>query len=114
MTVQEAQVIDLVGVENLTGKLVLTIVDHLDWEDRDEHLKSLVAKLNCYIAVVETKEILESYPDSRGREVIVDVLHMYSLSDDPVVTSFFVQATKTLSAIGIELRVKQLPRDVAN
>jgi len=40
MTIEEANVIDLVGMEASSGTVVLTIADHMDWVDQDAHLRA--------------------------------------------------------------------------
>lgn len=37
MTVENADVIDIIGIDNKTGNVVLTVSDHLDWSDSARH-----------------------------------------------------------------------------
>ncbi|WP_044421620.1 DUF6572 domain-containing protein [Pseudomonas syringae group genomosp. 3] len=71
MSIEQIGIVDAIGVDKETGKVVLTISDHLEWNS--EHLLLLQEKLNLYIGFVENGELLEVYPDSKGREVIVNV-----------------------------------------
>lgn len=64
MSVENTQVIDLIGFEESTGKVILTIADHLPWDD-SEHLPLLQKKLISYLAFIESGEIYESYPRAR-------------------------------------------------
>ncbi|MPQ71794.1 MULTISPECIES: DUF6572 domain-containing protein [unclassified Pseudomonas] len=75
MTVEQIGVIDAIGVDKETGELVLTIADHLEWDD--EHLLLLQEKLNLYIGFFESGELLEVYPDSKGRQVSIILMCKY-------------------------------------
>ncbi|CAN1596831.1 hypothetical protein LOY35_03585 [Pseudomonas sp. B21-028] len=72
MSIEQAGVIDAMGVDKETGKVFLTISDHLEWDD--EHLLLLQEKLNLYLGFIEGGELLEVYPDSKGREVVISVI----------------------------------------
>jgi hypothetical protein len=69
-----AQSTSSIGVERSSGKVVLTISDHLDWANDDVHIAKLEAKIETYVAFVESGEILASYPDARNRAVRIDVV----------------------------------------
>ena len=75
MSIEEVGVVDAIGVGKETGQVFLTISDHLEWSD--EHLLLLQEKLNLYISFVESGELLEVYPDSKGREVVISVVFKY-------------------------------------
>jgi hypothetical protein len=63
MSVEQKDVIDAIGVNKESGEVVLTISDHLDWEDTSAHLLVLQDKINTYIAFIESGEILQSMVD---------------------------------------------------
>jgi hypothetical protein len=75
MSIEQVNVVDAIGVDKETGQVFLTISDHLEWND--EHLLLLQEKLNLYISFVESGELLEAYPDSKGREVVISVVCKY-------------------------------------
>jgi len=50
------------------------ISDHLDWSDSPAYEVVLQAKLNHYLAFVESGEILESYPGAKGRLIVLSVV----------------------------------------
>lgn len=74
MSVDQPKVIDFIGVDNSTGDVVLTVSDHLDWKDSGNHQLLLQAKINSYLSFIESGEILESYPDSKGRRTVISVI----------------------------------------
>jgi CRP-like cAMP-binding protein len=72
MSIEQLDVIDTIGTDDATGQIVLTISNHLEWSD--ESLLLLQGKLNTYLAFVEEGEMLHSYPDAEGREILIDVV----------------------------------------
>ncbi|MGI8772162.1 MAG: DUF6572 domain-containing protein, partial [Acidobacteriaceae bacterium] len=64
MSVDHADVIDIVSIDKAAGEVVLTISDHLDWSNTVEHQTALQKKFNSYLAFTESGEILQQYPDT--------------------------------------------------
>ena len=62
MSIEDPDVIDIIGIDRTTGDVVLTISDHLDWSDSVAHQLLLQAKLNRSLAFVEGGEIFEEIP----------------------------------------------------
>lgn len=79
MALENPNVVDAAGIENGSGLLVLTIADSWDWEDERKHLSSLQEKLNAYFNFIETGEIWESYPDSAGHPIVIDVVGKFEM-----------------------------------
>lgn len=73
MSVDKTGVIDAIGIDKSTGEIVLTITDPLDWGN-DEHLLLLQEKLNTYLSFVEGGELLITYPDAKGRDVLIRIV----------------------------------------
>lgn len=106
MTVEQGDVVDAIGVEPSSGFLILTISDHLDWRDVDSHLSALRDKLNTYIHVVESGQLLELYADAAGRTVVVDVVIRVPLSREG--EEFFRNVERVLATVGMRVRVHGL------
>lgn len=53
MTVTKTDVVDSIYLERETGRIVLALLDELDWSDELAHLQLLQEKLNTYLAYVE-------------------------------------------------------------
>ena len=62
MTVEQIHTVDFVGID-LTGRAVLTISDHLSWDDIESHHFTLQEKLNAYLRYIESGEMTEKRPD---------------------------------------------------
>ncbi len=73
MSVDQPGVIDIVSKDK-TGRIVLSISDHLDWENTEEHLRLLQEKINTYLRFLDSGEVYEKYPDARGRPIQIEVV----------------------------------------
>jgi hypothetical protein len=102
MSVDQPKVIDFVGVDKASGEVILTIADHLDWNDSRAHQMILQDKLNSYLAFIESGEILESYPDSKDRPVVINIVFKYK-PDQPG-QQFFAKAREVIESAGFSLR----------
>jgi len=72
MAVDNHDVIDACGVDNVTGEVVLSIADHLPWSDT-AHLAALQAKINRYLDFIESGQLIDDYPASKGRSICIAV-----------------------------------------
>lgn len=103
MSVDQAHVVDAIGVDKVTGDLVLTISDHLEWTGNDnEHLLLLQEKLNTYLGFVEGGEIFKTYPDAKGRVVLIDVVCKFPLNQEA--ENFYSHVTSIVEGAGIKLQ----------
>lgn len=80
MSLDNVSVIDAVGTDRLTGKVVLTIIDSWDWSDERLHLIALQDKINSYFEFIESKQLFQSYPDAENRPVQIDLIAKFPLS----------------------------------
>ena len=102
MSVDNPDVVDFVGIEPESGKVVLTVSDHLDWKDVDAHILLLQAKLDAYLHFVESGELVEAYPVAAGRSAAILVAAKYLMVTEGAI--FLERCTRLLAAQGIELR----------
>lgn len=106
MSVEEADVIDLIGVDKRTGHVVLTISDHLTWQS-DEHMLTLQEKLNAYLRFIESGELLEQYPDARGLKPQIAVVLKHVPSKKGL--EFLNRVSGAIESAGIAFRYETLP-----
>jgi CRP-like cAMP-binding protein len=102
MSVDQPKVIDFVGIDKANGEVVLTISDHMGWEKSRDHQLILQNKINSYLAFVESGEIHESYPDSKGRHVVINVVFKYK--PDQEGWRFLARAKDVIESAGFSLR----------
>jgi hypothetical protein len=102
MSIEEENVIDAIGIETCSNKVVLTISDHLDWSDVSDHLVKLQEKINTYLRFIEGGEIDASYPHAADRERVISVV--FRMQPPAEAVSFLERAAEILVDAGIELR----------
>jgi hypothetical protein len=76
MSVDNSKVIDSISLDK-EGNVVLTISDHLPWDEKNEHLLILQDKINAYLEFIENGELIENYPDANGREILINIITKY-------------------------------------
>lgn len=81
MSIEQANVIDFMSTDPVSGSVTLTATDHLEWGSR-EHLLLIQEKLNSYLAFVESGEILESYPAAEGRLIRIFVICQFEPDEE--------------------------------
>ena len=99
--------IDAIGVDKASGEVVLTVSDHLGWEDEASHLEALQSKLNRYLAFLESGEVFSQYPAAVGRTLRILVVLKYPPPD--LADQFFRRARTTTREAGFELDYRVLP-----
>jgi hypothetical protein len=100
MSVDQFDVVDLASVNNV-GEMVLTISDHLDWSDTIEHQTTLQNKFNAYLAFVEGGEMLQKYPDAKGRPIVFNVVFKFRPDQEGLL--FLNRARQVIESAGFSL-----------
>jgi hypothetical protein len=102
MSVDQPKVIDFIGVDKATGEVILTISDHLDWNNSQDHQSILQEKINTYLAFVESGELLERYADAKDRPVAFNVV--FKFKPDAQGFQFLDKAKEVIESAGFNLR----------
>ena len=76
MSVEQEDVVDFVSFDH-AGEVVLTISDHLEWDEANEHALALQKKLNCYLRFITSGELVESFPQAVNKRPIISVVALY-------------------------------------
>jgi hypothetical protein len=106
MAVDDPKIVDFVSVDSKGKRAFLTISDHLDWEDAYEHQLILQQKLNTYLRFVESGELVERFPDTKGLPVVFDIRFMYE--PDESGSRFLERAREVVVSAGFSLSYKTL------
>ena len=106
MTIEQTEKVDLISVDPRTDEVVMTISDHLDWNEKDTHLLLLQEKINSYLAFIESGEIFDSYPKAKGRSVVIDIVFQHEV--DPEGRNFIEMATEIVANAGFRLTARTL------
>jgi hypothetical protein len=105
MSIEQGDKIDFVNIEYQTGDVLLSISDHLSWdEDEGHHLLLLQTKLNTYLAFVEGGQMYRQIPEAMGRRVVINLVSKFPLSEEA--TKFFQLASAAISDAGFSLRFR--------
>jgi hypothetical protein len=104
LSIEQPNVVDFVGVDKVSGAVVLTISDHLDWADDDAHVFKLQDKLNTCIRFIESGEFYDSYPDAKGRRAIIELVCRCPISTAG--GAFLESVRSVLAGTEIELKVR--------
>ena len=105
MTIEQPEVVDFILVEP-EGDTVLTVSDHLPWDDAKEHLLRLQEKLNAYVRFIGSGEIYEKWPDAQDRPIHIEVVMKHPVPADSL--WFFEKATAAMMGAGYKFTVRAL------
>ena len=100
MAVDKTDIVDAIGICRETGACVLTLVDAFDWIQELEHLDVLQAKLNSYLAFVESGELLQSYPAAENRSLRTEVV--FRCPPPECARQFLAKAESTFATLDVE------------
>lgn len=103
MSIEQTDAIDYIGIDNVTGEVVLTITDQREWtKNDDEHFFLIQEKINTYLSFVESREILSAYPAAEKRSILIDVVCKYSLSFPAL--DFYKKISSIVEVAGMKIR----------
>ncbi|MDI9364685.1 MAG: hypothetical protein QM541_07020 [Flavobacterium sp.] len=77
MSIEQADKVDAISTLN-DEKVILTISDHLEWDENEQHLQFLQDKINAYLEFIESGQIYEHYPKANTAKVIIIVKLKFS------------------------------------
>src|ERR1043166_7994813 len=75
-------VIDLFGIDEKTGDVLLVMNESRPWGGGDEQLHELQEKFNTYASFVLDGEMTETHPELKGRTTRIELRCQYIPSDD--------------------------------
>lgn len=76
MSIEQLNKIDIISTSK-SGKIQMTISDHLKWNDMETHLLVLQKKINAYLDYIESDQIYEDYPDAKNKELVICLTMKY-------------------------------------
>jgi hypothetical protein len=104
MSIEDTDVVDAIGVENTSGKLVMTIEDHLDWSEERAHMRVLGDKVNAYLRAIQSGDLVRSYPDAEGRSVVIEVVSRVAIPESGL--RFLEHVALTARKLDVEVRAR--------
>ena len=110
MAIDQPDVVDLVTIDKLSGDVLLSISDHLPWGDLESaHLVLLQSKLNRYLSFVESGDMVDRFPETSGRKIVINLVCKFPPSEEGI--NLIQNATAAIRQAGFDLRVKTLATD---
>lgn len=83
MSVTETNKIDGIGIDKEDNTLVFLITDHLTWLIEEyKHLKLLQAKLNAYVAYIESKQYKSVYHGREFDKFRIEIAFKYQCTEN--------------------------------
>jgi hypothetical protein len=107
MTIEDTEVVDVAGTDKVTGEIVLTISDHLSWEDEGTHFRLIEKKMSRYLEFVRSGQVFESFPQARQTPIRIDLICKHPPSDSAA--RFLSAARMQLKTLGIVFSHRMLP-----
>ena len=105
MTIEQIDVVDFIS-EDENGNINLSISDHLEWDEKMEHIYMLQEKINKYLSFIESGEISEHCDNIKDKKIIINVIYKYEPSD--VAHEFLEKFKSVIEEAGFYLIWKQL------
>ena len=106
MSILEKRKIDIIGTDKISGNIILTISDQLDWDDDLLHLSALQEKLNTYMEFIESGQINEDYPNSSGKKMIIEIVSEYDYASSG--KDFLEKVKSIFQSLGVEILQRTL------
>ncbi len=112
MSLEQANIIDALGIDEHSGRVVLVIRHDAPWDGSDAQLFLLQEKLNAYLSFALDGEMAGAYPDFASR--LLGLRIDCATPPDPRTLHLLGQVRRQLGFqdIGLEVRLSQ-PGDPA-
>lgn len=94
MTIENSAVIDTAGKDMRSGEVILTISDHLPWDDLNSHFRLIEQKISSYLEFIRSGQILERYPEAASTPVRISLICKYDPTE--AATRFLAAAQRQL------------------
>ena len=99
MSIDQIDKIDIITTTP-EDKVMLTISDHLEWDDTGEHMLLLQDKLNAYLQFIESGQIFDDYPVTKNKQVIISIAMKYIPNETALI--FLSRSKEVILNAGIE------------
>ncbi|MDZ4816400.1 MAG: DUF6572 domain-containing protein [Verrucomicrobiota bacterium] len=71
--VENPAALDLMTFDPHTDSVVLVMTEMREWDGSDERLFQVQEKLNAYLSFALDGEMLETYPDAKGKRIVIQL-----------------------------------------
>lgn len=105
MSVEQIEKIDFISTSP-NGSVELTISDHLEWDEKNEHLLLLQDKINSYLNFVESGQLFEEYPNSKNKDIAIGLVMKFEPNE--FASNFLKKCKSVIEELNIEFKWKTL------
>ncbi|MEJ8840891.1 DUF6572 domain-containing protein [Lacibacter sp. H375] len=102
MSVLDQEQFDFISIHK-EGYVVLSISDHLEWDEEGEHLFMLQSKINNYLDGIESGQLVTQYPDAEGKQILIQIIAKFRPNKKGY--EFLRLANKTLQSAGYRMNI---------
>lgn len=88
---QKHEQVDVVTMSADGSTIILSLVETRTWDSTGQHLIDLQAKVNAYLDFVETGQLVERYPEAKGKKVL---FRLHSVEAPDKRTSEFIELVR--------------------
>lgn len=101
MAVDQTDVIDMIGVDKKTNDIIMTISDHISWENAEYHLGLLEDKINLYLTYIECDDFKNQFSYSGKEKIIINIVGKFSFPNEA--KAYLGQINKLLKKINVRV-----------
>ena len=100
MPIEDANTIDIIGFEELSGTVRMIMTEHREWLDIPQMLLQLAAKVDAYLHYVESGQLIAEEPNYLGRPVVLDLHCLFAPPPEMLPPLRHVKETLAESNVG--------------
>lgn len=106
MTMIKDRSVDVITHDKERNEGVLIAVEDRPWQANDERFAEMIAKIDYYVAVIQSGQLSARYPQLKGRpwRIQLDFVN----SPGPELNEFLNSISEDMSKAGIQLAVRVL------
>ena len=107
MSLDQSNVIDALGIDDASGRVILVIRHDAPWDGSDAQLFLLQEKLNAYVSFALDGEMAADYPDFAGHPIGLRIDCF--AAPDPRTLHLLAHVRRQLEFQDIRVEVRALP-----
>ena len=106
-TLENPAVIDLFGLDQSRGEVLLAMHESRAWDDSDERLHQLQEKLNAYVSFLLDGEMIEAHPELAGKPARIELRCAHMPDERALGLLNLIHEQLALQEIGMEVVVAE-------
>lgn len=105
MSIEQSNKIDFISI-NPNEKVQLTISDHLEWDNVENHILILQDKVNAYLNFIESGQIPKQYNQAKQNGIIISLSTEFYPSENSI--KYLDKFKNIIQESGYEFEWKQI------